>query len=283
MKNIFTAIALVLGLASAAFADPNAPSLPIIGNVITGNIEVSSTALRSVRVGLQNSKPSVLFNEPGFAPVILAGESGLATINGTAVATSADIDLKVAKAGDTMTGHLTASGGVTASSLTVQGNAFSVGGSTLAVSNGKVGIGQAASAVVATDPYNLSLGGGYGNSAVGKNLKLKLMDYGISAGDFGLGVSANLFELTAANDGEFAFFKNATATPTELVRIKNNGNVGIGTTAPTHTLQVNGSIGAVGIDASSMTLTAIPTSAGAGGLYVCIDTAGVMYKKSSCP
>jgi hypothetical protein len=28
---------------------------------------------------------------------------------------------------------------------------------------------------------------------------------------------------------------------------------------------------------------AVPTSAGGGGLYVCIDTAGVIYKKAACP
>lgn len=44
---------------------------------------------------------------------------------------------KVAKAGDTMTGQLTLAG----STLTVQGNAFSVGTATLTVKNGFVGIG----------------------------------------------------------------------------------------------------------------------------------------------
>jgi hypothetical protein len=33
----------------------------------------------------------------------------------------------------------------------------------------------------------------------------------------------------------------------------------------------------------SLTLSAIPSSAGSGGLYVCVDSTGATYKKSSCP
>jgi hypothetical protein len=41
--------------------------------------------------------------------------------------------------------------------------------------------------------------------------------------------------------------------------------------------------GAKAIFATPITATAIPTSAGAGGLVLCIDSAGVIYKKASCP
>ncbi|MBI4346338.1 MAG: hypothetical protein HY553_05760, partial [Elusimicrobia bacterium] len=51
-----------------------------------------------------------------------------------------DLGAKVSRNGDSMTGALTLVG----STLTVQGNAFSVGGSTLAVQGGGVGIGTAA-------------------------------------------------------------------------------------------------------------------------------------------
>ena len=37
------------------------------------------------------------------------------------------------------------------------------------------------------------------------------------------------------------------------------------------------------LTAGTLTLSAIATSAGGGGLFVCIDTAGVMYKKATCP
>ena len=32
-----------------------------------------------------------------------------------------------------------------------------------------------------------------------------------------------------------------------------------------------------------VTMPALPTSAGSGGLYICIDTNGVLYKAASCP
>jgi len=35
--------------------------------------------------------------------------------------------------------------------------------------------------------------------------------------------------------------------------------------------------------AGPMEFTALPTSAGAGGLAVCVDSAGALYKKASCP
>ncbi|OGR65097.1 MAG: hypothetical protein A2X31_08050 [Elusimicrobia bacterium GWB2_63_22] len=75
--------------------------------------------------------------------------SGLTNV---AAATGVDAS-KVAKAGDTMTGQLT----LAASTLTVTGNAFSVGGSTLVVDGGNVGIG------VASPWSRLTIAGGVGN------------------------------------------------------------------------------------------------------------------------
>lgn len=47
---------------------------------------------------------------------------------------------------------------------------------------------------------------------------------------------------------------------------------------------MTGGTAALTIDTSQqVSLNAIPTSAGAGGLYVCVDTAGVLYKKAACP
>ena len=41
--------------------------------------------------------------------------------------------------------------------------------------------------------------------------------------------------------------------------------------------------GAKATFAVPITASALPTTAGAGGLYVCIDSTGVMYKKAACP
>jgi hypothetical protein len=48
-------------------------------------------------------------------------------------------------------------------------------------------------------------------------------------------------EFTAGTGGDFAFFANS-ATPSELVRIKSNGNFGIGTTTPSAKLEVSGTV-----------------------------------------
>ena len=49
---------------------------------------------------------------------------------------------------------------------------------------------------------------------------------------------------------------------------------------PTTVYTATASLLTVGVP---LTLTAIPSSAGSGGLYVCIDTSGSTYKKSACP
>lgn len=103
-------------------------------------------------------------------------------------------------------------------------------------------IGDASTIVTLADPTKIALGASYGTSAVGKNFKIRIFDVTSSPTlTYGLGVSAALFELTAASDADFAFFKNGT-TPTELVRIKGSGNVGIGTASPGQKLDVSGTI-----------------------------------------
>jgi hypothetical protein len=45
---------------------------------------------------------------------------------------------------------------------------------------------------------------------------------------------------------------------------------------------INRASGAVTL-ANALTVQGLPTSAGAGGLYVCVDASGVFYKKAVCP
>lgn len=127
---------------------------------------------------------------------------------------------KVAKAGDTMTGQLTLAG----STLTITGNAFSVGGSTLAVANGKVGIGTVSpleSAYVVAGNF----GGAFSEAQAGRwslgstsaDVQLKTL----FPTPFRLGTNNVIRQIFAAT-GESAFKTGAGAAdtdPSALVRL----------------------------------------------------------------
>ena len=101
--------------------------------------------------------------------------------------------------------------------------------------NGNIGIG-----VNGTDPSSqLSLGNGTANS------KLALWDGSDGNGmrlRYGFGIQSYQFRLHLADaDGRFSFLSNEAAT-NELMTIKGNGDVGIGTASPQGKLAVNGTI-----------------------------------------
>lgn len=110
-----------------------------------------------------------------------------------------------------------------------QTNMFSVDGKTFSVdgANDRVGIG--------TDiPQNrLDLGSDMGSSITDVNGK-KLAMYNTATGTsfYGLGVSENKLQ----------FHANSAAAGAPAMVLDNNGNLGLGTTDPTHTLHVNGSM-----------------------------------------
>lgn len=57
-----------------------------------------------------------------------------------------------------------------------------------------------------------------------------------------------------------------------------------GSTVPMLTLNyASNAVFNFGVTAPTFNASAIPTSAGAGGLYVCVDTSGNFYKKAACP
>ena len=100
-------------------------------------------------------------------------------------------------------------------------------------------LGTIASGGTATSTPTLILMDSYfGNNVAGKNFKLKLFSAtGSLNDDYGIGVSAANFELTAGNGASFNFYNNAT-TPINLFTIKSTGNVGIGTSSPSRLLTV---------------------------------------------
>lgn len=179
--------------------------------------------------------------------------------------------------GDTMTGQLT----VQDSSLTVTGNAFSVGGSTLVVSGGKVGIGTTAPAA------SLQVSGG--NMRVengGTYLELSPSYMRINSGG-----TAYIDNMTVNAQTNFRM-SDVSAVDTTAMAIKDTGNVGIGTTAPSTKLHV--SSGVFTLDgtnsyfniavSSTITTATDPCTIGdlrrdAGYFYLC--TAANTWKRSA--
>jgi hypothetical protein len=92
--------------------------------------------------------------------------------------------------------------------------------------NGNVGIGTTAPGF----PLNMA-------NTLGDKIAL----FGSSGVHYGLGVQNNLLQIhTDTSGGDVAFGYGSSAAMTETMRIKGNGNVGIGTASPAYKLDVNG-------------------------------------------
>ncbi|MBV9550676.1 MAG: tail fiber domain-containing protein [Alphaproteobacteria bacterium] len=136
---------------------------------------------------------------------------------------------------------------------------------------GNVGIGD-------TSPgAKLSVNNGQGNST-GLTEALRLANTGINAGDGPainfywasagqLGAQIGIYPQAAAS-ADLIFLTGNGSSPTEKMRIKNNGHVGIGTTAPSQALEVNGQIQVDSLASSSAT-------------NLCIDGSNVISSCSS--
>ncbi|MBI4423414.1 MAG: hypothetical protein HY554_06795, partial [Elusimicrobia bacterium] len=180
---------------------------------------------------------------------------------------------------------------VVQSTLTVQGNAFSVGGSTLTVAGGAVGIGNA-------DPagYKLRVSGAVRASAFyDEDAPAYFLDPSVTGGGVALqlnnGTIAGVNELVINDVGEGvrwadgnAYFRERQSAPLGLEMgdaqgvFFNSGKVAISTMAPTHQLDVNGGA----IFRSSLTLAGMgaPEAAGSGQGAIFFDSGENRFKVS---
>ena len=87
--------------------------------------------------------------------------------------------------------------------------------------------------VSTTTPALVNLGGSFGSNATGNvgNMKLVLVDVG-ATNRYGFGVDGNAGVLEFQSTVDFGFYTGNLATRNEVVRIKQNGSVGIGTASP---------------------------------------------------
>lgn len=127
-------------------------------------------------------------------------------------------------------------------------------GSNINRTSGNVGIGEPSPGF----PLNFA-------STTGNKIAL----YGNSGAHYGLGTQSDLLQLyTSASSADVAFGYGSSTAFTETMRIKGNGNLGIGTTAPSSKLHVVG--GSATIDSASATALSILQDGGTGKLDLAV-------------
>lgn len=122
--------------------------------------------------------------------------------------------------------------GAATSSIDISADGF-VGVGTASPSD-RLSVYTTKTATSTATPDSINLGGTFSNSA-GTNLKLKLYDDATNVGGFGISTARMDYRVWSSSV-DHVFYQGVT----ELMRIRGNGRVGIGTAAPDQLLSVNG-------------------------------------------
>lgn len=130
---------------------------------------------------------------------------------------------------------------------------------------GNVGIGQPNPGI----PLNFA-------STFGNKIAL----WGNSGSHLGFGIQNNLLQIyTDTSSGDVGFGYGSSTAFTETMRIKGNGNLGIGTNAPTSKLHVVG--GSATIDSASATALSVLQGGGTGKLDLAVAGGAGSYSSSA--
>jgi hypothetical protein len=190
----------------------------------------------------------------------------------------------------TIGGQLTVKG-----TATVQGNAFSVGGSTFVVSGGGVGVGVAATAVglrvvTAAGTSGFQLDGGTASfKASGANDYVMGLHGGSSAANeaaFEYWNGSTKRWITGLNvnvGGNALEFTRGTSIAPALL-ITSSDRVGIGATSPGSKLHM--SSGTLTVDGTNATVVfaTMTSTYGSGSAHVCVTNAGLLFaSEAACP
>lgn len=168
----------------------------------------------------------------------------------------------------------------TVGTMTVLGNAFSVGGATLAVANGQVAVGVASAENSEGWERVIDLFGANTAKMSVRSASINLKLYAHQTGIYGApgGVPGGGVGLTS--DRHFNIFTNSQSR----ILVRNDGAVGIGTTNPSENLEVVGSIksdygvlAATGVFSSTLTVQGSAFSIGGASFTVVGGSATIAY------